>query len=391
MLDHHLVPESLALYSRISYDVVDRGEGKAPELKNWDFSDYDASIRELLIARDVPVHVIGRTNGHLMHKFRLANNVTYSFRPQEKQLPWKQLPRDEYLELVGNYFEAMAAHLAELGVLDRALFVIDESDPATYELMRDYVFAIKSGPHGRHIAVGHTTYKPSTYTRRDENDRLVLDPVLDVPMPDNDDHFNHFEPEWNSRMSPGKRQWVYYVESDHFDLLNAGLSTIVTPLKLRHFGAEGWYCWASFIWSLPYPKTDVVGMKYPSGPVVNPWLNPFYHHGPGVLSFFYPPDPRGPAPRREAGTPDAYLDRIIPSYRLILMRDGIQNRALLEVLERGRDDAGNALGVEQAKLAAAREQLERLWAPNPVQWYLSYDAYRAATRLLYEACGDAAQ
>ena len=28
-------------YTKITYDVVDRGAGKAPQLKNWDFADYD--------------------------------------------------------------------------------------------------------------------------------------------------------------------------------------------------------------------------------------------------------------------------------------------------------------------------------------------------------------
>jgi hypothetical protein len=199
-----------------------------------------------------------------------------------------------------------------------------------------------------------------------------------MPAPDNDDHFNFFEPEWNARMTTaGKRQWVYYVETDHMSLLTAGLSTVITPLKLREFGAEGWYCWGSFIWSMPYPKTDTVGFKYPSGPVVNPWLNPFYHHGPGMLSFFYPPDPRGPAP--------APTGRVIPSWRLALMRDGIQDRALLEVLLAGEDDVGRPLNVDTEALDAARDELSELWAGNPVNWYVDYGSYRRARELLYGA------
>jgi hypothetical protein len=251
--------------------------------------------------------------------------------------------------------------------------------------MHDYVMAMKSRPHAKRIAIAHTTYKTSTYTRAAEDGRLLLDPVLDLPMPDNDDHFNHFEPEWHARMDADKPTWVYYVETDHFNLLNAGLSTIVPPLKLRHFGADGWYCWASFIWSLPYPKTDVEGPKFTSGPVVNPWLNPFYHHGPGVLSFFYPPDPRGPAPVEPGGEPPPLVDLVIPSYRLALMRDGIQDRALLDALEKGEDDTGRTLGVDAAKLDRARRNLARLWAGNPVQWYLSYHSYRTARALLFDA------
>ena len=67
------------------------------------------------------------------------------------------------------------------------------------------------------------------------------------------------------------------------------------------------------------------------------------------------------------------------------MRDGIQLRALLEVLETGRDDLGNPIEVDSEKLAAAREKLAELWPENPVQWYLSYPGYGEVRKLLFEA------
>jgi hypothetical protein len=66
------------------------------------------------------------------------------------------------------------------------------------------------------------------------------------------------------------------------------------------------------------------------------------------------------------------------------MRDGIQQRAMLEVLKAGRDDEGNELKVNKVKLAEAEKQLNILWAENPVQWYLSYDAYSQARRQLQD-------
>ena len=380
MLDHHVIPQSLTLYSAYSYRVDEQGDDRAPILRDWDFALFDEAIDQLVIARDIPWLTVYHSNGYLMDTMRLANGTTYTLRSAEDKPTWKQLPPDAFYQLVGDFFEALAVHLDEKGVLDRTIFVIDESGPDTFGTIRDYVKAIKSRPHARRIKIGHTMYKIAAWTNRGEDGRLLLDDILDVPMPDNDDLFSFFEPEWNARMTTeDKEQWVYYVETDHFNLNNAGLSTMVTPLKLGRFGARGWYCWASFIWDMPYPKTDVMGPKFPSGPVVNPWLNPFYHHGPGLLSFFYPPDPRGPA-----HTP---TDRIIPSYRLALMRDGIQLRALLAVAEAGRDDAGNPLAVDAAALAEAKAQLERLWGPNPVQWYLSLPTLRSFSQGLYRALG----
>lgn len=377
MLDFYVSPQSLTLYSGYTYRVEDQGEGKAPKLIDWDFTQYNQAIDEMVIGREVPYLAIGHTNGHLMDHLRLANGATYTLSETEGKNGWHQLPKDEYLKLIGDFYEQQAKNLADKGLLDGAMVIVDESDPSTYELMRDYILEVKSRPHGKRIKFTHTTYKPSSYTREDENGQLMLNGVLDIPMPDNDDHFNNFEPAYNARMTDIDEQWVYYVESDHLNLNNAGMSTIITPLKLGHFGAEGWYDWASFIWSMPYPVTDVMGPKFPSGPVINPWVNPFYHHGSGVLSFFYPPVPAGPSAEP--------VDRIIPSYRLALMRDGIQMRALLEVLEAGEDDAGRALDVDQTKVAAARKHLEKLWADNPVQWYLGYHDYREAQRLLHEA------
>jgi hypothetical protein len=109
-------------------------------------------------------------------------------------------------------------------------------------------------------------------------------------------------------------------------------------------------------------------------------MNPFYHHGPGALSFFYPPDPRG-----LSAVPN---DTIIPSYRLSLMRDGIQTRALLEVLNRGVDDAGNPISVHEKSLRAAREAMSSLWQINPVQWHLSYGNFRKANELLLQSAGE---
>jgi hypothetical protein len=280
--------------------------------------------------------------------------------------------------MVADYFETLAIHLDEKGVLDRTMVLIDESDPSTFELMFDLIDALHQRPHAKKIRVAHTTYKTSTYTKRLPDGRLIMDEVLDMPMPTNDEHFNHFEPEWASRMKrPTNQPWVYYVETDRLNIDNGGLSTVLPPLQLREGGVKGWFCWGTAIWSMPYEDFNLMGPEYPNGPSVNPWLNPYYHHGHGMLSFFYPPDPRGPV--------DQPTDLIIPSYRLALIRDGITDYALLDIAESGKDDAGRTVKVDAAKLEQAREQFQKLWPQNPVQWYLSYDSYRTGQRLLQES------
>jgi hypothetical protein len=385
LLDNHLLPRCPDLYLSYNYEVVERGPELAPELKNWDFSNgFDQAIKEFVIDRDMPWFTVFHSNGHLMHMLRLGNGTTYSIEANPGDPNWIQLPREEFDKLVGDFFDAVAKHLDELGILDRAIFVIDESGFETYGNIFAYVTAMKSRPYAKRIKIGHTSYKVSTWTHRLPNGKLLMDEVLDVPMPINDEHFNFFEPEWGTRFEKPKTQWVYHVESDHLNLENAGLSSIFLPLKLAHFGVSGWYDWESFMWSLPYAYLpgERGGFKYGTGPVTNPWINPFYHHGPGVLSFFYPPAPRGPA--------NVPTDLVIPSFRLTLMRDGIQERSLLEVLQAGRDDGGKELKVNKQRLAEAQTELDSLWPDNPVQWYLGYDAHAKARRVLYDLAMESA-
>ena len=64
--------------------------------------------------------------------------------------------------------------------------------------------AMKSRPYAGQIKIGHTTQKTSTWTRRLPSGKLLMDEVLDVPMPINDEHYNFFEPEWHARFErPG--------------------------------------------------------------------------------------------------------------------------------------------------------------------------------------------
>lgn len=371
MLDYQVIPQSLTLYSGYTYKIEDPGGEQAPVLSDWDFTEYDTAIDELVIGRDAPLLAIYHTNGYQMDRMRLSNGVIYSYlpKPENYKYAWRQLPQEEFYKLVGEYFEAIAKHLDDKGVLDRGLIVVDESGPETFEVILNYVRAIRAMPHGAKLKVGHTGYKPSLWTKRKPDGQLIMDEALDIVMADNDDHFNFYEQFLNDRLRKDMEKWVYYVETDHLDLINAGLSTIITPLKLDHFGATGWYCWASFIWSMPYPHNENFGEEFTFGPVINPWENPFYHHGPGVLSFFYPPNPAGPSQTAD-GT-------IIPSLRLAMMRDGIEDIALLKVLRQGVDDTGSALTVDSDELAEAERSLNKLWGEQNVQWYLSYAAYRA--------------
>jgi hypothetical protein len=381
LLDHYVMPSVPQYEATFGYQI-ERDETGKITLTNFQFSAFNDALQAQVIERDAPWFTLVHTNGFLMDRLFLNDGKYYSLLPAPagREKEWVQLDREEYYGLVGQYFEALAKNLKELGVLDRAIIIVDESDVSTYETIQDYVQTLKEQPTAKEISFGHTTYHGTFYSTR-AGDQFLMDELIDIPIPINDEHFNFFEPEYSSRFRDREplRNWVYYVSTDHWDLDHAGLSTVLTPLKLGHFGKDGWYCWASMAWSLPYahPKPEDYIWDGSGGALVNPWLNPYYHHGPGVASFFYPPDP--------AGIPAEFTDKIVPSYRLDLMREGIELRAFLEVLEKGVDDNGEPVAVDPIRLAEARKELNRLWYDNPVQWQVSYGGYRRARELLNEA------
>lgn len=387
LLECHLEPFAPVVGAGPEYKIVPAPDGGVPRIGQWDFAEHDRFLAEWksLGLRDV---MVMHTNGDIVDRFTPRNNVTYSFRPPPKpDTPrWQQLGEEEYWRLLTGYLEAIAAHLAEKGWLDGAYIMVDESSVASYPTLRRFKQELLRQPHACRLRLLNTHYHTAQYTKRlsgGATGPLELEGVIDVFTPENNDHFNHWPEDdiWPADRGPRPLHWVYYVETHHLDLPYAGVSTELLPLKVRSLGAEGFLLWASFIWSIPFPVregTPLGGGAW--GPVTNPWQNANYAHGQGLLSFFYPPDPRGPTRQ-----PDF---KITPSWRLFLLRDGFQDLALWEILQRGADDAGKPVRVDPAVLRRLAEQLQATWI-NPTQWRASRPHHRAWRALLYQSAVEA--
>jgi len=382
LMDFHVEPHAAALMATINYKVEDV-PGAAPRLTNWDFTEYDRSL-EMYAQRGGRHILVMHTNGEVLSRFSLSNQHTYSPKPAPAGAPrWHQLTEDDYWQFVSSYFETIAAHLADKGWLDGASVLIDESATETYATIRRFAEAIRAQPHARRLRLIHSSNHASApYAMRVSGRAegpLMLEGALDVFMPENNDHFNDW-PEadiWPADRGPRPTHWVYFVETDMLDLPHAGVSTELLPLKCRWLGAEGMYIWASFIWSMPYARREGVPVEGGTwGPVMNPWLNPNYHHGQGLLSFFYPPDPRGPA---KEPTP-----KLTPSYRLALLRDGLQDNALWRIVQAGVDDVGKPVRVPETVRRSLQSQLDATFI-NPVQWRVSRPHHQTWRDALYRS------
>jgi hypothetical protein len=381
MMDFHVQPQAPALLAAIRYKVEDV-PGGLPRLTDWDFTEHDRSL-EMFVRRGGRDIFVMHTNGSVVSRLTLLNQHTYSFHPAPAGTPrWHQLDEKDYWRLMGSYLEAITAHLNGKGWLEGAYVLIDESSPETYATIRRFAEAVRAMPHARRLRLIHSSNHPTApYAMRISGGTegpLMLEGAVDVFMPENNDHFNDWPEDdiWPADRGPRPTHWVYFVETDLLDLPHAGVSTELLPLKCRWLGAEGMYIWGSFIWSMAYPRregTPLGGGAW--GPITNPWINPNYHHGQGLLSFFYPPDPRGPAKEPSP--------KLTPSYRLALLRDGLQDNALWRIVQAGSDDAGQNVRVEPSLRDQLAEQLNATFI-NPVQWRVSRPHYHAWRQRLYE-------
>ncbi|MBI5396841.1 MAG: DUF4091 domain-containing protein [Verrucomicrobia bacterium] len=383
MLDFDIEPHAPTMLAGFTYKVVENPNGGPPKLTDWDFAEFDRSL-EMFARRGLRDICVDHSNGDILNTKRLINQVTYSYTPPPKpNAPrWRQLSEDEFWRLVGDYYEQFASHLAAKGWLDGAYILLDESSVASDPVIRRFAQTLRAQPHARQLRLLNTHYHTAIYTSRlngGHDGPLTMEGVLDVFVPQNNDHYN-FWPEddiWPRDRGPLPKHWVYYTETDHLDLPHAGLSTELMALKCRWLGAQGMLIWGSFVWSMPYKRTDERDWGGgTSGPVMNPWINPNYAHGQGLLSFFYPPDPRGPAKEPTL--------KITPSYRWALLRDGLQDNALWEIAKAGVDDAGKPVRVPETVRCSLQSQLDATFI-NPVQWRVSRPHHHAWRDALYRS------
>ncbi len=76
--------------------------------------------------------------------------------------------------------------------------------------------------------------------------------------------------------------------------------------------------------------------------------------------------------------------KLMPSYRLALLRDGLQDNALWRFVQAGVDDAGRAVRVPETVRRALQSHLDATFI-NPVQWRVSRPHHQAWRQELYEA------
>ncbi len=248
-------------------------------------AEYDVEYSRVLDELNLSTHSIGHESGPL-----LADTTVESATPY-----------------VTSYYEPLAAHLAAKGWLDNAFVQIDEPQPYAYQGVRNFIDAFRLQPHAKDVKMGAYVYNAEAYD--------ALRNHVDILIPENNDALNIASPAAIAAYPAGKEVWTYYTQTIHQFIDAPSIDQRLMAPKVWWMGAKGMSTWAIAIW---WQENEYVVFQ-------NPWVNPGGQYGNGTLAYFYPPDPRACPELDSGGTdlPEKNMN-IVPSLRMVLLRDGIE-------------------------------------------------------------------
>ena len=227
-----------------------------------------------------------------------------------------------------TYVAEIEDYLGSLGHLDEAYyyFANEPQDQADYDAVAWYSRHLAGAAPGLKLMVSEEP-KPAIFEHAD----YVGDGQIDVWLP----VLNAYDPEvsHDRQLAHGEATWIYFLYGTRPPFFN--------PITLDHPGVEskltGWFLWKHRVEGIAYYAMNDWSL--------NPWTTPSNGDQNGDLFLLYPPS--------VTNTPIAYGSnghRFVPSIRLELMRDGLEDYEYLYVLNGG---TAPAVGVPNAADAQA--------------------------------------
>ena len=237
-----------------------------------------------------------------------------------------------------------AALLARHGWLDRGYILIDEPQGHAYQGVRNWIQAFRNQPHAKDIKMLATVYSQDVYDGLGEH--------LDIICPENNDNASFVSATGRERLPPGKEVWYYYTWSAHWWTDAPGIDQRLLAPKVWWMNGTGFLIWAIVHWD----------SRVAEGHSGNPWEDPDLGHGNGTVALFYPPSPLG------MNLPEKDMT-VVPTIRLVMMRDGIEDFEYATILERLIKRA-KVSQKNRAKATAALDKMRRQFS-SPRSWTLS--------------------
>ncbi len=245
-----------------------------------------------------------------------GNNPSTAYNTQ-----WKQ-----YINTLKNYLDG-------LGYLEKTYhyFANEPQDQADYDAVAWYAQMIKAEIPELKLAVSEEP-KPEIF-----NHPTYTGAKIDIWMP----VLNNYDPvvSHDREKNHGEESWIYFLHGTRPPYFN--------PITLDHPGIEskftGWFLWKYRIKGILYYSLNSWSQ--------NPWTNPINTGHNGDLFMFYPPS--------ETNTNITYGSnnhRLVPSIRLELMRDSLEDYEYLYMLNGGAQpvvDVANQSDTQADKIISA--------------------------------------
>lgn len=347
---HRMEPYNFGLGHGISalWDATD-------ELFVFDFDDFDARLEPYLDDLGFPRFMI--QHGHDMRTFRVnflgGGSATY-----DQSVP-EQLA--DYDQTVGVYWRGVTDHLAARGWLNKAYIMLDEPDKVDYDYVRHFTSVVLSD------ATSELKIGPAIWLDGPDNLDKGLEGSINLWIPLNDERWSNAEyPYLDERQALGEEIWWYFITTDHFLIDAPGIWHRAMTWKAWKFKVAGLLTWAGLLWDTHEWRGDWNPQNVTD--YDNPWLKPASPWGNGVVDFYYPPDPSGPA--------SSPTFELVPSLRWKLFREGMEDYEYFYLLQEMINHA-ESLGVE---VASSEQVLQDTMDVIVSKTQISYDPvpYRAA-------------
>ncbi len=317
---HRISPYRQTIYRNPTYDC---------ESDTWDFAKMDTALE----------HFIDDLHMSSVMMINYWRQLDGSGHVVKKRICGLSYDQEGFTAKATVYFQTLEEHLRQKGWLEEAFISFDEpydnpndaSDDFVLDEARAFMDLVKGTTQ---LLIGPVTYTPESFSEFWDNANLwIIDASLFnlTPTPTKDELIGR-----------GDEIWWYYTSGSQFDIDSAGIDHIAFIWSAWQHRVSGLLTWAGLIWDSHCCSSSATE---------NPWTNPQTCWGPGQLYFYYPPCPENPG--AICSSPSF---RTIPSLRLKLFREGIQDYDYFVLLSR-EIEAAEARGEDTT---AAHHALERV-------------------------------
>lgn len=257
---------------------------------------------------------------------------------------WTQQKRDD----AADSWDTRARYLSDNGWIDYAFVGVDEprSHSGDKEAVRLLIDTCRTRPYAKYIKWFVYTYHADSWD--------FFRTHMDIITQSNGDRApGGVSPKGAAIIPPDSEHWIYWTDNTHAWIDSPGINHRIRVPKLKAFDVKGFSVWSIMQWWTVSGRSKICD---------NPWIDPRTSWGNGQLAFFYPPSPLG------TGLPTKDMS-IIPSLRLVLTRDGIEDAEYVTILEKLIQHA-ESKDIDTSEAVKAINMMQRP-IHTPVSWALS--------------------